>query len=110
MTLSRVEEITSAIFSPLRDHMGVAMPEESLTELLGASSYEIGPTDAAYAMARNLPPGAWLPAGSCLGFSPSAQGTQRAVYTRQSGHIVAVRYRTETGRMTVFVAQRHLSR
>ena len=81
----------------------MAMPEESLNELLDASSYEISPAATA-TTTPNLTPGAWLPAGSCLGFSPSPQGTRRAVYTRQGGHIVAVRYRTETSHMTIFVA------
>ncbi|HEY8598777.1 MAG TPA: hypothetical protein VIL85_10120 [Thermomicrobiales bacterium] len=82
------------------------MPEESSAELLGASSYEIVPVDVGSVMPPRLNPGLWLPAGSCLGFSPPAQGIRRSIYTRHDGHIVAVRYRTEDNHLTVFIAQR----
>ena len=80
------------------------MPEESSAELLVASSYEITPGSATSATIPNLTPGSWLPAGSCLGFLPDTPGIRQAVYTRQGGHIVALRYQTANNRLTVFVA------
>jgi hypothetical protein len=79
------------------------MPEELSTELLGANPYEIAPEFAMTNGAASLRPGTWLPAGARLGYLPPCQGVPQPIHTRQSGHIVALRYQTGNGRLTVFV-------
>ena len=79
------------------------MPEESWTELTGASPHEIAPEFASADGAASLLPGAWLPAGAHLGYLPPLLGVPRPIHTRQSGHILALRYQTGNGRLTVFM-------
>ncbi len=79
------------------------MPEESLTELTDTNPYEIAPECAGAGAAARLLPGAWLPAGTHLGYLPPLMGVPRPIHTRQDGHIMALRYQTGNGRLTVFV-------
>lgn len=79
------------------------MPEESQTELLAATPYDIAPACGPAGSIVSWPRGP-LAAGTRLGYLPGGVGQYLPIDTRDTGFIVATRYCADTARLTIFVA------